>query len=124
MLSAVLALDDQEIARGEARQVGDNAELDSPPGAVAVRVVEQRARRLVVDNPIVGVLRRVSFTPAEVIAVERFYCIPLFYKGVVIHHRKPESECPGSVKFFTMGNLDELTRRIADAGFLLGTPPG
>ena len=73
---------------------------------------------------IVGVLRRVSFTPAEVIAVERFYCIPLFYKGVVIHHRKPESECPGSVKFFTMGNLDELTRRIADAGFLLGTPPG
>ena len=70
-----------------------------------------------------GVLRRVNFTPAEVIAVERFYCIPLFYKGVVIHHRKPASECSSAVKFFTMGNLDELMRRIADAGFPLGSQP-
>ena len=65
----------------------------------------------------VSALKRVTFTPDEVIAVEPFGWIPILWEGVRIHHKK--TGCAEYVRFFSP-HRTPLLNAIAAAGFPIG----
>lgn len=57
-----------------------------------------------------------DFESRDVVALERYGSIPLFYNGIRAVHARPDY--PSKIIFWCFGSPDELINRIREAGFL------
>jgi hypothetical protein len=61
-----------------------------------------------------------DFEPRDVVALERYGAIPLFYNGIRVLHARPDY--PSKIIFWCFGNPDELINRIRETGFMPTAP--
>ena len=67
-----------------------------------------------------SVLDSYDFEPQDVVALERYGSIPLFYNGIRVVHAR--LDYPSKIIFWCFGSPDELIDRIREAGFLPTAP--
>ena len=66
------------------------------------------------------VLDTYDFLPSDVVSLERYGALPLFYSGVRIAHARPDY--PSKIIFWCPGNPEVLISGIREAGFLPTAP--
>ena len=66
------------------------------------------------------VLDTYDFLPSNVVSLERYGALPLFYSGVRIAHARPDY--PSKIIFWCPGNPEVLISGIREAGFLPTAP--
>jgi hypothetical protein len=68
------------------------------------------------DRLTISSLGRYDFAPSQVISLERYGSIPLFYSGVRVKHNR--SDYPEKIIFWCLGNTDAVLSEIRSVGFV------
>lgn len=67
-----------------------------------------------------SVIDTYEFRPSDVVSLERYGSIPLFYNGIRIAHSR--ADYPAKVIFWCFGNPNDLIAKIRETGFLPSAP--
>lgn len=77
-----------------------------------------RRDQLILNGTLIG---KYSFSPEQVVAIEKYTVIPILGWGIRIHHSV--ADYPRKIVFWCFGSPESLIRRIQETGFVAKADP-